>query len=143
MTTHYVCSICALLPSSHSLAKIADKNGVIYFYACPSQAKLYYDVQGIINHYDGVLCEVPENKQWIWILDTSGFDFKHAAQTTVAVELAKLIVTKFSKNLKKIVIINPNVFVTVTHKIVMPFLSEKVQRLVEINHEFTRAEQIL
>jgi hypothetical protein len=138
----YECSICKFLPSSHSLTKVAEKNGIIYFYTCPSQAKLYYDVEGILNHYNGVLNEVPEDKEWVWILDSSGFGLEHAMQTTVAIELAKLIVGKFSKNLRKIIIINPTFFVTMTHKIVMPFLSEKVRLIVDINHELTRAEQV-
>jgi aspartate aminotransferase-like enzyme len=114
----------------------------VYYYTCPSQATLYYDVQGILNHYEGILSEIPKNREWVWILDSKGFGLEHAMQTTVATELAKLIVGKFSQNLKKIIIINPTFFVTVTHKIVMPFLSDKVQRIVEINHESTRAEEL-
>ena len=95
----YECPICTLWPSSHSLKKV-EKNGIVYFYTCPAQAILYDDVKGIIHHYDGVLSEVDE---WIWIVDSAGFGFTHAMQTTVAIELAKLISTKFSKNLKKII----------------------------------------
>ena len=50
-----------------------EKKGIIYYYTCPSQAILYYDVKGIINHYDGVLSEIPENKEWVWIFDSLGF----------------------------------------------------------------------
>ena len=41
----YVCQICKLLPSSHSLTKMTEKKGIIYYYTCPSQAILYYDVR--------------------------------------------------------------------------------------------------
>jgi len=131
----YECPLCKILPSSHSLTKLSEKNGIIYYYTCPSQAILYYDVKGIVNHYDGVLSEIPENKEWIWIFDSAGFGFKHAMQTSVAVELAKLISNKFSKNLKKIIIINPTFYITMTHKLVMPFLSNTVRDMIEIKYD--------
>ena len=138
----YTCPLCKLLPSSHSLTKLFEKKGIIYYYTCPSQAILYYDVEGIINHYDGILSEMPENKEWVWIFDSLGFTLIHAMQTTVAIELAKLISNKFSKNLKKIIIINPTFYITVTHKMIMPFLNNKVRDIIEINYESTRIEEI-
>jgi len=80
---------------------MTEKKGILYYYTCPSQAILYYDVKGIINHYDGVLSEIPENKEWVWIFDSLDFSIIHAMQTNVAIQLAKLISSKFSKNLKK------------------------------------------
>ena len=87
----YTCPLCKIMPSSHSLTKVLDKKGIIYYYTCPAQAILYYDVNGIINHYNGVLSEIPENKEWVWIFDSLDFGFIHAIQTSVAIELAKLI----------------------------------------------------
>ena len=138
----YICPLCELMPSSHSLTKVLEKNETIYYYTCPSQAILYYDVIGIINHYDGVLSEMPENKEWVWIFDSLGFNLNHAMQISVAVELAKLISTKFSKNLKKIIIINPTFYIKMTHKIIMPFLNNKVRDIIEINYESKSAEEI-
>ena len=138
----YICPLCKLLPSSHSLTKLLEKKGIIYYYTCPSQAILYYDVEGIINHYNGVLSEMPENKEWVWIFDSLDFTLIHAMQTTVAIELAKLISNKFSKNLKKIIIINPTFYITITHKMIMPFLNNKVRDIIEINYESTRVEEI-
>ena len=137
----YVCQICKLLPSSHSLKKMTEKKGILYYYTCPSQAILYYDVKGIINHYDGVLSEIPENKEWVWIFDSLDFSIIHAMQTNVAIQLAKLISSKFSKNLKKI-IINPTFYIAITHKMIMNLLNNKVKDLIEINYETTRAEDI-
>jgi hypothetical protein len=131
------------MPSSHSLTKLLEKKGIIYYYTCPSQAILYYDVEGIINHYNGVLSEIPENKEWVWIFDSLGFTLKHAMQTNVAIELAKLISNKFSKNLKKIIIINPTFYITMTHKMLMPFLSETVRNTIEINYESTTSQEII
>ena len=138
----YTCPLCKILPSSHSLTKMSEKKGIVYYYTCPSQAILYYDATGIVNHYNGVLSEIPENKEWVWIFDSLGFNIKHAMQTNVAIELAKLITNKFSKNLRKIIIINPTFYITLTHKLLIPFLSDKVRDIIEINHETTRAEEL-
>jgi hypothetical protein len=139
----YICPVCKLLPSSHSLSKVLEKNDIIYYYTCPSQAKLYYDVKGIINHYNGVLSEMPENKEWVWIFDSLGFNLIHAMQTNVAIELAKLISNKFSKNLKKIIIINPTFYITITHKLIMPFLTNKIRDIIELNYETKIVEDII
>ena len=138
----YICPLCKILPSSHSLTKLLEKKGIIYYYTCPSQAILYYDAKGIIDHYDGVLSEMPENKEWVWIFDSLGFSIMHAIQTNVAIELAKLISNKFSKNLKKIIIINPTFYIKITHTMLMPFLNNKVKDIIEINYETTCAEEI-
>ena len=139
----YICPLCKLQPFSHSLTKLSEKKGIIYYYTCPSQAILYYDVKGIINHYDGVLSEIPENKEWIWIFDSLGFSLIHAIQKNVAIEVAKLISNKFSKNLKKIIIINPTFYITMTHKMIMPFLNKKVRDIIVINYEDSCVEQII
>lgn len=139
----YECPLCKLVPFSHSLVKISDKKGVIYYYTRPSQAILYYDVKSIISHYDGVLSEIPESKEWIWIFDSLGFSFIHAIQIKVATELTKLISNKFTKNLKKIVIINPAFYIKTTLKVVMPFLNDKLKDIIEIDYETKRAEEIV
>ncbi len=139
----YICPLCKLIPFSHSLTKLSEKKGIIYYYTCPSQAILYYDVEGIVNHYDGVLSEIPENKEWIWIFDSLGFGFIHALQTNVAIGIAKLISNKFSKNLKKIIIINPTFYITMIHKMILPFLNETVKNIIEINYENTTSQEII
>jgi hypothetical protein len=96
-----------------------------------------------VNHYDGVLSETPKDKKWVWIFDSQGFGLAHAMQSSVAIELAKLISNKFSINLKKIIIINPTFYITMTHKLIMPFLGTRVRELIEINHEIKVAEEII
>jgi len=64
-------------------------------------------------------------------------------QTSVAIELAKLISNKFSKNLKKIIIINPTFYITVTHKIIMPFLNTNLIDIIEINYESNCIEELI
>ena len=140
---NYKCPLCELQPSSHSLTKLIEQKGIIYYYTCPAQAILYYDVTGIINHYDGVLSEIPENKEWIWIFDSLDFSIIHAMQINVAIELSKLISNKFYKNLKKIIIINPTSYIKITHKIILPFLNNKIKDIIEINNETKYPEEII
>jgi hypothetical protein len=64
-------------------------------------------------------------------------------QTNVAIKLANLISNKFSKNLKKIIIINPTFYITLTHKIIMPFLNEKVKNMIDINYKNTTVQEII
>ena len=137
----YECPLCKIMPTSHSLQKI-EKNGKLYLYTCPSKAVFYNDVKGILHHYRGVLSEIPKDKEWIWIFDSLDFGFIHVMQTNVAIELAKLISNKFSKNLKKIIIINPTVYITLIHKIIMPFLNKKIGDIIEIDYETKHVEEL-
>ena len=138
----YTCPLCTLLPSSHSLRKVLEKKGIIYYYTCPSQAILYYDTVGIVNHYNGVLSDT-EGKDWIWIFDSLDFGIVHAMEINVAIELAKLISNKFSNNLKKIIIINPTFYIKIIHKMILPFLNNKVKDIIEINYETKCVEEII
>ena len=76
------------------------------------------------------------------MFDSAGFGFTHAIQINVAIELSQLISNKFSKNLKKIIIINPTSYITITHNIVMPFLNQKLRDIIEINYEAKTADAI-
>ena len=139
----YTCPICLLDPLSHSLTNFLEKDNTYYFYTCPAKSKLYYDTNSIINHYNGVLSDIPENKKWIWVLDVLGFGMNHFLQIEVATELSKLISSKFSENLEKILIINPSSYVSAVYAIVKPFLNNKVKSIIEINHEIKSVDDIL
>lgn len=139
----YTCPLCSINPQCHSLKKILEKEDTVYYYTCPSQAILYYDVEGIIKHYDGMLGEIPENKKWVWIFDSSDFGLKHFLQTSVAIELAKLISNKFSSQLKKIIIINPTLYISITHKMILPFLSSHVREMIFMNHAAKKCEDVI
>ena len=138
----YTCPICALNPLSHSLTEVMEKDNTLYYYTCPSKAELYFDATSIINHYQGVLGEIPENKQWLWIFDATDFTLKHFLQVDVAIELAKLISSKFSKQLKKVIIINPTVYVSSTYNIIRPFLNTKINSIIEINYDYKSVNDI-
>jgi hypothetical protein len=142
ISMNYTCPVCAIAPSSHSLKLLREKDGIRYYYTCPSLATLYYDAKGIVAHYEGVLSEIPPEKEWVWFFDSLGFGLIHASQTSVARGLANLITTKFSQNLKKIIILNPTIYVRLTHSMLMPFLNTKVQELIEVNLEMKCLEDI-
>jgi hypothetical protein len=139
----YTCPLCLIDPLSHSLTKLSEKENVVYYYTCPSKAKLYYDTNSIINHYEGVLNEIPENKQWIWILDGNGFNLIHLMQREVAIELIKLISSKFSKNLKKIIIINSTFYLSFIYHVINPFLLEEIKSIIEMNYVIKNAIDII
>ena len=128
---------------SHSLTKLSEKENVVYYYTCPSKAKLYYDTNSIIDHYEGVLNEIPENKQWVWILDGNGFNLIHLMQREVAIELIKLISSKFSKNLKKIIIINSTFYLSFIYHVINPFLLEEIKSIIEMNYVIKNAIDII
>ena len=138
----YTCPLCLLDPLSHSLTNFLEKDNTYYFYTCPAKSKLYYDTNSIINHYNGVLSDIPENKKWIWVLDVLGFGMNHFLQIEVATELSKLISSKFSKNLEKIIIINPSGYVSAVYAIVKPFLNDKIKSIIEINNEIKSVNDI-
>lgn len=139
----YQCPLCILDPLSHSLNKLTEIDNIIYFYTCPSQAKLYYDANSIIKHYDGILSEIPNNKKWVWIFDSTNFGFKHFSQINVGIELAKLISSKFSGNLQKIIIINPTIYVSSTYRIIYPFLNEKLKSIIDFNSNYKTSQEVL
>lgn len=139
----YTCPLCSIDPLSHSLSELCEKNNIIYYYTCPSKAKMYFDTIGIINHYDGTLSEIPENTKWIWIFDGTEFGLKHFFQIEVAIELAKLISSKFSEKLQKIIIINPNFYIKSIYNIIYPFLNAKMKSVIEVNYELKSVNDII
>ena len=129
----YVCPLCRIDPLNHSFVKIKETDTTVTFYSCPSKAKLYFDCEGIINHYTGILNELTPGQKWIWIFDSDGFGLNHFMQIDVGIQLAKLITTKYSSNLVNIIIINPTVYISWTYYIIAPFMSKKVNEMVIFN----------
>lgn len=137
----YHCPICKLNPSSHSFMKIFENEYIIYYYTCPSKAILYYDVESIINHYDGMLNEC--FKKYILILDGTDFSLIHALQINVASEVINLITRKYSHNLKEIIIINSGVFVSMIYNTIQPFLNEGIKNKIKFMDKYKTANEII
>jgi len=129
----YECKICQNEPSSHSFKNIGTTNNVTYYYTCPAKATMYYDADGITEHYDGMLSE--NENRWIWVFDCNKFTTKHLLEIDVAVKLAKLISNKFSSTLDSIVIINPTWHIFVIMRLVNPFLNNHVKSIIKIVHD--------
>lgn len=139
----YECPKCKIDPSSHSLKKLGEKFNVEYYYTCPAEATLYYDEEGIYNHYNGVLNDIPEENKWVWVFDSSNFGLKHLMYINIGITLSTLLSTKYSHNLQKIIIINPNMYVSITYNIVKFFLSDYIKSIIEFDNEVKDAKYIL
>jgi hypothetical protein len=135
-TAHYIvgdkimdCPICAIDPTSHSLKRLENlEDGTVVMYTKPAEATRYWDRDGILIHYDNSLSQISGN--WIWIFDAEGFSTKHMFEIGVATSLARLISSKYSERLVKIVITNPSPIVELVVIIVKPFLNKKMRSLL-------------
>lgn len=123
----YQCHLCLLDPKNHSFHKVLETDTDMYFYSKPSDAKLYFDKNSILKHYEGILEEtISKNKPWNWIFDSGGFGMKHSLHVDVGIGLAKLIHSKYSYLLRKIIIINANIYIWTIYKIVRPFFNKGI-----------------
>jgi hypothetical protein len=136
-TAHYIvgdkimdCPICAIDPTSHSLKRLENlEDGTVVMYTKPAEATRYWDRDGILIHYDNSLSQISGN--WIWIFDAEGFSATHMFEIGVATSLARLISSKYSEHLRKIIITNPSPIVELVVIIVKPFLNKKMRSLLE------------
>jgi len=126
-----ICEKCFMDPTSHSFKKISEKNGVITYYTNPSKSKLYTDTEGILAHYDNVLKQI-ENKKWIWIFDSEGFDLKHAIEVKTGIGIAKILTDKYADNLQEIKIINPTWHISTMLTAIWPFLNQRTRYKINI-----------
>lgn len=132
------CPICAIDPTSHSLKRLENlEDGAIVMYTKPADATRYWDRDGILFHYDNALSQI--SGDWIWIFDAEGFSAKHMFEIDVATSLARLISTKHSKHLRKIIIKNPSPIVELVVIIVKPFLNKKMRSLIDLTSSMERS----
>jgi hypothetical protein len=125
-----ICPTCEKEPNSHSLIELEPQNGVKIFYTCPAKATKYWDKDGIIKHYEAVLSSKEEGP-WVWVLDGTGFDIVHSLQVQVGIALTHLITEKYSKNLEKILVINPTVYINIMYSILYPFISNDIREIIK------------
>jgi hypothetical protein len=122
------CPVCAEDPTSHSFKHIETlPEGTVVMYTKPAEASKYWDRDGILFHYDQKLSTVGD---WVWVFDAEDFSFEHMLEVDVAISLAKLISSKYSQTLKKIMVINPSFMVQIMLTIVTPFLNKHVRSLI-------------
>jgi hypothetical protein len=111
------CKVCAADPTSHSFKKVAEKGGVSIYYSHPAQSKLHDDTDGILTHIDKMLASNGQ-KPWRCIINGDGYDLKLTLQRAMGGKLVDLLLEKYNKNLKDIIIINPGIYVRAIIKVV-------------------------
>jgi len=135
MNMEHICKTCHEDSTSHSFSKLCEIKGVSMFYTKPADATKYTDREGILAHYDNMM-KHNGDKQWIWIFDSDGFGMKHALEVRTGIEIAQLITSKYSNNLQKIIVKNPTWHVKLMYTFVSPFLSTKVNSMIEFTNDF-------
>lgn len=122
------CPVCAEDPTSHSFKQIETlPDGTVIMYTKPAEASKYWDRDGILFHYDQKLSTLGD---WVWVFDAEDFSFEHMLEVDVAISLAKLISSKYSQTLKKIMVVNPSFMVQIMLTIVTPFLNKHIRSLI-------------
>ena len=133
---------------NHSFSKIEERDGVSIYYTCPSKLQKIYDSEIILTHYENILNNLGDDKQWIWIFDSKEFGLTQTPSTVVsgdtsspsafgygslqtAIGIAKLISPqKYGKNLQQIVIANPTMYIRTVLNIILPFLSQDIRNKI-------------
>ena len=135
MNMEHICKTCHEDSTSHSFSKLCEIKGVSMFYTKPADATKYTDREGILAHYDNMM-KHNGDKPWTWIFDSDGFGMKHAMEVRTGIEIAKLISSKYSNNLQKIIVKNPTWYVKLMYTFVSPFHSTRVNSMIEFTNDF-------
>lgn len=102
----FKCYICKVIPNAHSFKLIhIDEDGTHIYYTKPSDAVLYSNTRGILNHYEETLNDKPPEENWIWIFDAENIQMKHLSEISTARGIIDLF-EKHSATLTKIIIKN-------------------------------------
>ena len=116
---------------NHSFSKIEERDGVSIYYTCPSKLQKIYDSEIILTHYETLLNNLGDDKQWIWIFDSKEFGLTQSLEIQTAIGIAKLISPqKYGKNLQQIVIANPTMYIRTALNIILPFLSQEIRNKI-------------
>lgn len=122
------CKLCDADPTSHSFKFKGSFNSINYYYTCPAEAT-NYDEQAIVTHFD-LLLSKNNNKKWAFIFDCKGFSSRQLLEFNTGIALIKLITSKYSDTLERIIIINKNVYLNALLNLLSPFFNEKIKSLI-------------
>jgi hypothetical protein len=128
--TSDICPVCAIDPTSHSLKKIDIIQGIHIYYTCPAKSTKYDDCDGIITHYTNEFDTIG-NEPWIWIIDSSEYDYRHLLNIRIGIALVSLVQNKYMHNLKRIHVINTNYFLQIVYNALSPFINAEFKKLIE------------
>lgn len=120
-----ICRICATEPNSHSFSKTCEIDGVGMYYSKPASATKYNDEKGILQHFDNLLQANNESK-WIWVIDGSDFEMKHALEVGIIKNMLKVIENKYLHSLVEIQVKNMNGALEYLYGIISPFINNEL-----------------
>ena len=124
-------------PLRNSFSKIDEQNGVSIYYTCPVDPQKTYKSDIIITHYENMLSQLGDTP-WIWIFDSKSFGMKHSLETKTAIGIANLVSDqKYGKNLQKIVIANPTIYIKTAIGILFPFLSSETRKKLAFHKNYS------
>jgi len=129
---NHICPLCNENPANHSFSKIRERDGNAIYYTVPAKA-LNKDRESILLHYDLVLSQ--NTMPWIWIFDCKDYSLMDMLDIQLAIQLSDLLNKKYSKNLKKIIIINSTTFIWSILSIVSFFIDKEMQDKIYVSNE--------
>jgi hypothetical protein len=112
---NFSCAPCAATPGEHCFIPLgADATGAALVYGCPARASGSGNIEHTIAHVAHALEKQftgeaggPAPRQWVWIVDFSGFGLTHALQARLGLSFGYMFREQFPERLKRIVLINP------------------------------------
>jgi len=100
---------------------IEEINSVLVFYTCPKKSN---DKGDFIAIMDETLSSHGSDVMWKWVIDADGFGIAQAKEIPLALRIINLIMTKYSKGLTQVEIVNPTWQVHSMLFVIKPFLDE-------------------
>lgn len=100
------CPQCLRDPFSHSFSYFGSTGeGLSLYYTSPARATARednYNIQSLRKHLDEI------NGPWIWVLDCTNMELHHMYTMRFSVLFADILLQEHSKQLRHILVINPN-----------------------------------
>ena len=111
----FSCAPCAATPGEHCFIPLgADATGAALVYGCPARASGSGNIEHTVAHVAHALEKQfageeggPAPRQWVWIVDFSGFGLTHALQARLGISFGGMFRDHFPERLKRIVLLNP------------------------------------
>jgi len=110
----FTCKPCAARPGEHCFIPLGfDATGAALIYGCPARAS-GSSVEETVAHAAHALEKSfagedgdPAPRQWVWVVDFTGFGITHALQARLGLAFGYLFREHFPERLKKIILLNP------------------------------------
>jgi len=123
-----VCENCFYNPRSHSFYNLSENDEEVYFYSCPSNARYYYDAEGIYKHMRLEIEKI--KKPWIWIIDCNNYGLKHLRYPSVGLKIVEFLDSFLSNKLNQIIIINQTMSFKVAINYIWKMIPENIRKKI-------------